>query len=166
MATDVLLQLDGIVGESGDSVHKDAIEIESFAWGAANAGTSGTGGGGGAGKGSFRDLRFTIASNKASPKLMFACASGQHIPRAVLTVRRPSGLQEDFYVVTLTAVLVSSYRSAGGWSAGGAVDVSIPSDEFALNFTAMTFKYLPRDRTGQPLPAQETSWDVKKNAKA
>jgi len=34
MATDYLLELDGIKGESKDSKHPNTIEIESFSWGA------------------------------------------------------------------------------------------------------------------------------------
>ena len=34
MASDYLLKLEGIKGESLDAKHKDEIEIESFSWGA------------------------------------------------------------------------------------------------------------------------------------
>ncbi len=34
MATDFLLMIDGIKGESQQDKHKDEIEIESFSWGA------------------------------------------------------------------------------------------------------------------------------------
>ena len=42
MATDFLLELDGIKGESSDSKLKDTIELESFSWGVSNAGSHST----------------------------------------------------------------------------------------------------------------------------
>ena len=53
MASDYLLKLEGIKGESLDAKHKDEIEIESFSWGATQPGTFASGGGG-AGKVSFQ----------------------------------------------------------------------------------------------------------------
>jgi len=47
---DYFLKIDGIDGESQDSKHKGDIELESFSWGATQAGTSSYGGGMGAGK--------------------------------------------------------------------------------------------------------------------
>ena len=51
MASDYLLELDGIKGESLDEKHKDKIEIDSFSWGVSNDGNMGRGGGGGRGTG-------------------------------------------------------------------------------------------------------------------
>ena len=39
MASDFLLEIEGIKGESKDKVHKDTIEVDSFSWGVANAGS-------------------------------------------------------------------------------------------------------------------------------
>ena len=69
MASDYLLKVDGIKGESTDSKHKDEIEIESFSWGATQPGSFSTGGGGGAGKVSFQDIHFTQKYDKSSPVL-------------------------------------------------------------------------------------------------
>ena len=64
MASDYVLKIDGIKGESTDSKHKDEIEIESFSWGATQPGSFASGGGGGAGKVSFQDIHFTIANER------------------------------------------------------------------------------------------------------
>ncbi len=45
MAVDIFLKLGDIKGESKDSVHKDEIEIVSWSFGAANAGSASSGGG-------------------------------------------------------------------------------------------------------------------------
>jgi len=85
MAVDYFLKLDGIPGESTDAKHKDEIDTLAFSWGVSQSGSSGPGGGGGAGKAVFEDLLVVARTSKASPKLLLACASGQHIKTAVLT---------------------------------------------------------------------------------
>ena len=113
MASDYLLEIDGIKGESNDSKHPGTIEVDSFSWGETNAGSHGSGGGGGAGKVNFQDLHFTTSVNKSSPLLALACATGQHIKKAVLFVRKQGGDQQEFYTITMEDLLVSSYQSGG-----------------------------------------------------
>jgi type VI secretion system secreted protein Hcp len=157
MASDYLLEIDGIKGESSDSKHKDAIEIESFSWGASNAGSSSSGSGGGAGKVSFQDLHFTTPVNKASPLLMLACATGEHKKTATLHVRKQGGDQQEYYTVKMEDLLVSSYQSGGHSGA--------PTDQFALNFTKITFEYKPQKADGSLDAAIHGGWDVKANKK-
>lgn len=161
MASDYLLEIDGIKGESQDDKNKDAIEIQSFSWGASNAGSSASGTGGGAGKVSFQDIAFTTSVNKASPLLLLACASGQHIKKAILHVRKQGGGQQDYYTVTLEDVLVSQYKS------GGMLDGSttIPVDQFSLNFSKIKFEYKPQKADGSLDSAMSAGWDVKANKK-
>jgi type VI secretion system secreted protein Hcp len=160
MATDFLLEIEGIKGESSDSKHKDFIEIESFSWGATNGGTMSTGGGGGAGKVAFQDVHFTTKVNKASPLLMLHCANGQHLKKATLFVRKAGGDQQEYYTIKLTDVLVSSYQS--GDHTGG----DLPIDQFALNFAKIEFSYKPQKADGTLDSAIEHGWDVKGNVKA
>src|SRR5436190_7693794 len=128
-ASDYLLEIDGIKGESSDQKHKDTIEIESFSWGVSQTGAHSSGGGGGAGKASFQDLHFTTRVSKASPLLFKRCATGQHIQKATLFVRKAGGQQQDYMTITLTDVLVSSYR------VGPDEDFdSVPTDQVSLNF--------------------------------
>jgi len=161
MASDYLLEIDGIKGESSDSKHKDKIEITSFSWGATNAGSFAAGGGGGAGKVSFQDLHITTEVGKSSPNLMLACATGQHIKKAVLFVRKAGGDQHDYYTVTLSDCMVSSYQS-GGHSSGD----PIPTDQFSLNFAKIEFEYKPQKSDGALGSAVKTGYDLKANKKA
>src|SRR5688572_18436432 len=95
-AADYFLKIDGIEGESQDAKHKAEIDLESWSWGETQSGSHATGGGGGAGKVSMQDFHFVMRVNKASPKLLLACASGQHIPSAILTCRKAGGDQQEF----------------------------------------------------------------------
>lgn len=158
MASDYLLEIDGIKGESSDSKHKGTIEIDSFSWGATNSGSHASGGGGGSGKVSFQDLHFTTSVNKASPLLMLSCATGKHIKKAVLFVRKAGGDQQDYYKVTMEDLLVSSYQS-GGHAGGNA----IPTDQFSLNFTKIEFAYKPQKSDGSLDSEILHKYDVKQN---
>src|SRR5262245_52550143 len=126
---DYFLKVDGIPGESGDSKHKDEIQVLSFSFGESQAGTMAFGSGGGAGKVQMQDFHFMMNVNKASPKLFLACANGEHIGNAVLTARKAGKVQEDYVKVTFTDVLVSNFQTNGD-SHGN----SLPVDSISLNF--------------------------------
>lgn len=160
MASDYLLEIDGIKGESGDAKHKDQIEIESFSWGVTNPGSFAAGAGGGVAKASFHDLHFTTKVNKASPVLMLSCATGKHIPKAVLTVRKAGGKQEEYYKIKLADVMISSYQSGGSESSHAA-----PTDQFSLNFAKLEFEYKPQKADGSLDAAVNGGYDLKKSEK-
>lgn len=158
-AVDYFLKIDGIEGESTDSKHKGEIDIQSFSFGVANSGSHAGGGGGGSGKASFQDLHFTTHVSKASPKLMLACATGEHIKKAVLTVRKAGKDQQEYMKVTLEDLLVSSYQD------GGHEGSVFPSDQFALNFSKIEFDYKEQKADGTLGGSVKTGYDVKANKK-
>lgn len=160
MATDFFLKIDGIEGESQDSKHKAEIDILSFSWGATQGGTMAFGGGGGAGKVSMQDFHFTMNINKATPKLMLACASGEHIKKAILTCRKAGKEQHEFLKVTFSDILVSSYQTSGS---GGDL---IPMESLSLNYTKVEFEYKEQKPDGTLGGAIKAGWDTKANKAA
>jgi type VI secretion system secreted protein Hcp len=156
MAVDSFLKIDGIQGESTDAKHKDEINVLSWSWGETLATAAGPAGG--TGKVSMQDFRFSKAVDKASPKLMLACASGQQIKDAVLSCRKAGGSQ-DFLTITLTEVAVSSYEVTNG----AAVD---PADQFVLHFAKIQFDYVQQKPDGTTGASIEAGWDVKNNKAA
>lgn len=158
MASDYLLKLEGIKGESLDAKHKDEIEIESFSWGATQPAAVASGGG--AGKVSFQDIQFTTRVNVASPNLMVACASGQHIKEATLTVRKAGRDQLEYYIVKLSDTLVSSYQSGGSEGSN-----ALPVDQFSLNFAKIEFEYKSQKPDGTLGATVKGGWDLKANKK-
>ena len=159
-AVDYFLKLDGIDGESADHKHKGSIDLESWSWGEAQSGTHGSGGGGGAGKVSMQDFHFVMKVNKASPKLMLACASGEHIKKATLTCRKAGKEQQEFLKITLNDLLVSSYQTGGS----GHSDI-VPTDQISLNYSTIKFEYKEQKQDGSLGGAVEAGWDVKANKK-
>jgi len=154
------LKLDGIDGESADDKHKGEIDLLSWSFGNTNSGTHATGGGGGAGKVHFQDIHFTAHTNKASPKLMLACASGEHIKKAVLVCRKAGKDQLEYLKITLTDVLISSYQTGGS----GHSDV-LPVDQFSLNFAKIEKEYKPQKADGSLDSPIKAGWDLKANKK-
>lgn len=156
-AVDYFLKLQGIEGESTDSKHKAEIDIESWSWGATQGGAHGFGGGGGAGKVQMQDFHFTMRVNKASPKLMLACATGEHIKEAILTCRKAGKEQQEYLKIKFSDLLVSSYQTGG--SAG---DV-IPMDQISLNFSKIELEYKEQKADGSLGGATKAGYDLKLN---
>jgi type VI secretion system secreted protein Hcp len=143
VASDYLLEIEGVKGESTDDVHKGKIEIDSFSWACMNEGTGGRGGGSGAGKANFSDFQFTKQCDAASHELIKSCASGKHFGKAVLTARKAGEGQKEFLVVTMEDVFVSGFNSSG--NAGGG---SIPHESVTLNYVKIKYEYKPQDKKG------------------
>ena len=136
MAVDYFLKIKGIEGESKDSKHTNEIDVLSFSWGETQTGTHAGGGGGGAGKVSMQDFHFVMKTNKASPKLLLACANGEHIPEAIMVCRKAGKDQQDFMKLKFYDLLVSSYQT-GGSSTGD----EIPMDQISLNYAKIEYEY-------------------------
>ncbi|PWT92716.1 MAG: type VI secretion system tube protein Hcp [Blastocatellia bacterium] len=161
MAKDYFLKLDSIKGESTDAKHKGEIEVESFSWGATNPhDRSSRAGGLGAGRVQFQDLHVTKLVDSASPLLALACAAGDHIKEANLTVRKQGGEQQEYLKIKLTDVLISSYQSGGSEGSH-----SVPVDQFSLNFAKILFEYYPQDTKGKLGSPFKAGWDLSANKK-
>src|SRR4051812_30609679 len=113
MASDMFIKIGDIKGESHDDKHKDEIDIMSWSWGVSQAGTMAGGGGGGAGKAAFQDIHFTHLVDKSSPVLAQSCSVGAHIKEAQLTVRKAGKGQQEYYIIKMNDVLVSSVQTSG-----------------------------------------------------
>ena len=160
MAADMFLKIDGIEGESSDDKHKNEIEVESFSWGLTQTGTFAFGGGGGAGKAQFNDFHFSTNVSKASPKLMLACATGEHIKEATLTVRKSGGDRggQDYLFIKMNDVLVSSYQTGGANGAN-------PTESVSLAFAKIEYSFKPQKPDGSLDAAIVAAWDIRLNKK-
>lgn len=142
MALSVFARIGAIKGESRDARHRDQIDVLAWSWGVSQSGTAGHGGGGGAGRASFHDFTFTHHIDKASPLLMKACATGEHLRDGVITVRKAGEGQQDFLVITMTDLLVSSV--APSVTAEG--DTTLES--VVLTFAKVDLEYKPQKPDG------------------
>lgn len=157
-SVDYFLKLEGIEGESADAKHKGEIDVESWSVGASQSGTMAFGGGGGAGKVNMQDFHFTMKVNKASPKLMLACATGEHIKKGTLTCRKAGKEQQEFMKVVMSDILVSSYQQGGQNTS----DV-IPMEQISLNFAKIEWEYKPQKADGTLDAPVKAGYDLKAN---
>jgi hypothetical protein len=108
---------------------RSALKTKILAFAVANAH------GGAGAKVAIHDISFTKKENKASPKLFKFCATGKHFPEAKLVVRKAGKGQHEFLKITLTDVLISSFKAAPG--GGGNAK---PQENLSLNFTKIEYK--------------------------
>jgi type VI secretion system secreted protein Hcp len=155
MAFDSFLKIDGIKGGSHDSTHKDQIRLESYSFGVSNSGTMGFDGGGGSGNANFQDFHFTMNESPASPKLFKACATGEHIKMATLSVRKAGGKQQDYYQVKFTDILISSYQT------GNHQGSEHTSESISFNYAKIEVSFKPQNQKGELEAAIEAGYDVK-----
>jgi type VI secretion system secreted protein Hcp len=159
-AVDYFLKIDGIEGESQDGKHKGEIDLESWSWGATQSGTSAGGGGGGAGKVSMQDFHFVMKVNKATPKLIEACATGKPAGKATLTCRKAGGEQGEFLKYTFSDAIISSYQTGGS----GGSDIT-PTEQISFNYAKMEVEYKEQKADGTLGGAIKAGYDLKKNEK-
>jgi type VI secretion system secreted protein Hcp len=153
----MFIKIGDIKGESHDDKHKDEIDIMQWSWGVSQAGTMAGGGGGGAGKAAFQDIHFTHLVDKASPVLAQMCSTGTHIKEATLTVRKAGKGQQEYYIVKLNDLLVSSVQTSGSDGQG------VPTESVSLNFAKIHFDYKPQKSDGTLEAAVTFKYDLKAN---
>ena len=157
MASSIFAKIGNIKGESLDSKHKGEVEVLSWSWGVAQSGTMAHGGGGGEGKASFHDFNFTHHIDKASPVLLKACATGEHIKEATITVRKAGKGQQEFLIIKMNDVIITSVDLSGtGEAPASAAHV-------ALQFAKVDLEYKPQKADGSLDAGVHFKYDIKGN---
>jgi type VI secretion system secreted protein Hcp len=158
MASDIFAKLGDIKGESLDDKHKDEVEVLSYSWGVSNAGSMAHGGGGGEGKANFHDLSFTHKVDKASPVLLQACATGVHLKEATITHRKAGKGQQEFLIIKMNDVIVTSVQEGGG---GDGL-----SEQVALAFAKVDLQYKAQKADGSLEAGIHFKYDLKAQKEA
>jgi type VI secretion system secreted protein Hcp len=154
---DIFLKLEGIEGEAQDDKHKNEIEVQSFSWGVSNGGTFATASGGGSKHANFQDVHFTKYTDKASPKLFLASATGEHIKSGLITFRK-AGTKEgqvEYMKIKLSDLLVSSYQLSDHAGA------DLPQEQVSINFSKIEFEYKEQKQDGSLGGAVTAGYDLK-----
>ena len=155
MAVDVFLKLGDIKGESTDAKHADEIDVLSWSWGVSQPGTAASGGGAGTGKVSFSDLNFTHNVDKASPLLMKACATGQHVKEATLVSRKAGKGQQEYLIIKMSDILVTGVQPS---SAG-----EHPMENVSIRFAKIDLEYKPQKADASLDAGIHFIYDIKTN---
>jgi type VI secretion system secreted protein Hcp len=157
MASNIFAKLGDIKGESLDNKHKGEIEVLSYSWGVTNPGSLHSGGGGGAGKATFQDLSIVHKIDKASPVLLKACATGEHLKDATITFRKAGKGQQEFLIIKMNDVIVTGViqGAADGDTAG--------SESVNLEFAKVDLEYKPIKADGSLDAGIHFKYDLKAN---
>jgi type VI secretion system secreted protein Hcp len=157
---DGFVKIKDIDGESTDSQHADWIEALSYSFGVSNSSSPASAvGGGTTERSNFQDISITKFLDKASPKLMFACASGKHVEEVEIHFMKAVGdKQEKALEIKLTDVIVSSYQMGGSRGDG------LPTDSFSLSYAQIKTIYFALDnKTGAAKGNVPAGWNLKEN---
>jgi type VI secretion system secreted protein Hcp len=150
---DTFIKFDGIPGESTSDDHRGQVEVLSWSWGLAAPAPAGGVGGSGSGRATPRALAFTHFYDKASPVLAKKAASGTHLPKAVLSTRRPGAGQRDYLTVTLKEVVVTSIELSAPTS-------GLPLESVSLSYRDIEFGYRPQKGDGSLGSVVKFGWDT------
>jgi|SRR5262249_47577458 len=152
------LKVDDCPGDSQDHGHKDEIHLESWSWGETQSGQVGAPGS--QSRVQMQDFHFTMRVNKASPKLLLACATAQKIPKAVLSCCMHLKGTREFLKYTLSDVFVSSYQTGMTGHSG------LPIDQVSLSYGKIEVEYKGLGADGTLGAAAKVGYDLKANKRA
>ena len=150
----IFAKIGAIKGESSDSKHKDEVELLSWSWGVSQAVEPG---GGSAGKASFLDFNFVHHIDKASPVLMMACATGEHIKDATITVRKAGKGQQEFLIFKMNDIIITSVRPSVKEGE------TTTTEDVTLRPTKVDFEYKPQKADGSLDAGVHFKYDIKLN---
>lgn len=137
---------------AGTPAIKEAIEVESFSWGATNPTTIGSAtGGAGAGKIKFNELKISKKVDRASPLLFKQMASGAHYKTVILTLRK-TGDKEPYMTFTMDTVFISNMDYGGG-------SPEVASEEVTFVFGKVAVLSNDRNADGSAAPPVQAGWD-------
>ena len=106
----------------------------------------------------MQDFQFVMSLNRASPGLMKACATGQHIKEATLSARKAGKGQQDYLTFKFHDILISSFQTGGSESAS-----VNPTDQVSFNFSKVEMEYKPQKLDGSFGASVHFKYDVKAN---
>ena len=143
MASDIFAKIGDIKGESLDSKHKDEVEVLCWSWGVhADAAPWPTAAAAARARRRFNDFNFTHHVDKASPLLLKACATGEHIKEATITVRKAGKGQQEFLIIKMNDIIITSVNPSG------AGDAAATAENVALQFAKVDLEYKPQKADG------------------
>lgn len=157
MAVDMFIKIDGVPGESRDSIHAGTIDVLAWSWGMSQSGTTHVGGGGGAGKVNVQDLSLTKWVDKASPLLMLFCSNGKHVAEATLIVRKAGESPIEYIKIKMTDIIITSV------STGGSGGEDRLTENVSLNFAEVSVDYIEQKSDGSEGDKPAYKWKIAEN---
>lgn len=146
----IYMQYEGIPGEASAPGHDKWIEVSSIQWGVALPAPPPAPAPAGVAVGGPGTVSLAKRTDKSSPLLSKAAATGKLVPAVRIDVPKPTSQNPNAYLsYELKNVMISSFRAAGAGGAGA------PTESLSLNFTKIEFQYAEQkaSQSGAPAPA-------------
>jgi type VI secretion system secreted protein Hcp len=158
MAVNIILELDGITGESKFENYDGKIDIESFSWGVSNSASAHMGGGAsGGGIGQMTDVNLTKFVDAASPVLAYYSYSGDHIDSGTLHVFESGGQEKVEYMkIEMSEIYISNV----GFSGHGPSNQK-PMESVSLACSKVVYTYTVQAESGGTASQPKVTIDAK-----
>jgi len=155
-AFEAYLKIEGIPGEATEAKHKDWIELLGVTNVLLRTVSSDT-----PGPVVTSELSVVKYLDKASPKLMLACAGGTNISSVQLEFVTTNASRIKFYEIVLSNVVVKSVSTSGTASSAGAE----APEQCNLTFQKIRWAYTEVGPVSQlPKSSFTSSWDLLRNS--
>lgn len=159
MPSDAFLLINGITGESLAMANN--IELDGYSFGGTNAADV-TGKGLSAGKVSMSEFSFSCPTDTSSYQILKDLYTGQHIPSAVLSVRKSGGNSQPYVYLTIT--MTNCYVTS--WSFGGGAS-GIPQQSCTIAYEEIKFEYFTQDTaSGSVTQAGSATYNIAKTTQS
>lgn len=158
MAHNIFIKMEGIEGESQDSLHRGEIEVLRWRWSVGQPGNMHLGSGGGAGKCTIEALQFEHYLDKSSPNLLQHCLTGKHIPEAILTVSKSGGSPLEYIRITLQEIIITRVNLVYFDT------MRVPREAISLAFSRINMDYFLQNAEGNKARAISIGYDIKGNS--
>lgn len=150
----IYVRIDGIEGECKDDKHKGWIDALSCSYSVSQPASMENSGG--AGKANFGALTFSHRFDKSSPNLFQCCAAGKHIPKTLVSVCKSGGGQQEYILITLEDMLITSVVPSGSEGAEWVEAVN-------MCYSKIKIETKEQAEDGGMLATVAGGWDIKQN---
>jgi len=156
MPSDYYITIAGINGETQAQGMTNAIELDSWSWGASNPASLG-GKGLAAGKPSLSDFNCSFALEAASYAIVQNLTKGTHIATATFTGRKTGGggTPYTYLLITMSNCFIASFSTGGGSS-------GTPPASLGIAYEKIQYQYYTQDTSsGSVTLAGQATYDIK-----
>jgi type VI secretion system secreted protein Hcp len=93
--------------------------------------------------------------DKASPLLMKACATGQHVKEATLVSRKAGKGQQEYLIIKMSDIVVTGVQPSGAGEQ--------PMENVSMQFAKIDLEYKPQKADGSLDAGIHFIYDIKTN---
>ena len=158
-ASEIILKISGIDGESFIEGHENGIDILAWSWGIINNTENMGDSSSVSDQTTVKPLVVTKYIDKASPDLALKVLTGEFIDEAILVVRKTGESPLDYLKITMSNVEIVNF------STGGSGGEDRLTESISMIFSKVCYEYTPQEFSGEGGAAIEVCRDNTMNTK-